>query len=314
MRYSGDVTRARRIVSALFTTLSAFVFLAVTTLWVCSYSKSREIDITVRRELYILCADRGGLTLSGPPVAPESEIVEAWRRVSLLRNSDLRWYLLRAPTPPVTFTPQPVFTAGLWSSHTPAEERALLRALDDPNAFVAAYVVLTIGRGVSTIGRFEYARDGAMLYDWAGLRLRCSADTWAVLNWRILMQQFQQIEKSGAVINAGVWVVTGDPLRDSTWDADPAQRHSLRALWARRLCTARFRVPYWALLLPVVVAPARRGLSRWRIVRRMKACRCPTCAYDLRTTPGRCPECGWGMGVGGAEPTAQEARPPGARG
>ena len=53
-----------------------------------------------------------------------------------------------------------------------------------------------------------------------------------------------------------------------------------------------FRVPYWF----VVTVPAALPLAR---VRR-RFCRapygaggvCPTCGYDLRATPERCPECG----------------------
>jgi hypothetical protein len=55
------------------------------------------------------------------------------------------------------------------------------------------------------------------------------------------------------------------------------------------------RVPYWALLaiglLPLALMSARAA-RRWR---RRRAGRCPTCGYDLRATPGICPECGTGL-------------------
>jgi hypothetical protein len=51
-------------------------------------------------------------------------------------------------------------------------------------------------------------------------------------------------------------------------------------------------VPYWALALvtagPFSFRAARAG-RRWS---RRRAHRCVTCGYDLRATPGRCPECG----------------------
>ncbi|HSI34368.1 MAG TPA: hypothetical protein VK986_12325, partial [Tepidisphaeraceae bacterium] len=56
-------------------------------------------------------------------------------------------------------------------------------------------------------------------------------------------------------------------------------------------------VPHWAPLASLANLPAVRG---WRWHRRRQRARrialagcCPACRYDLRATPGRCPECGW---------------------
>jgi hypothetical protein len=55
-------------------------------------------------------------------------------------------------------------------------------------------------------------------------------------------------------------------------------------------------VPYWLLVLPTVPLPLLWAASRTlnalddRRVRRLG--RCPVCGYDLRASPGRCPECG----------------------
>lgn len=54
-------------------------------------------------------------------------------------------------------------------------------------------------------------------------------------------------------------------------------------------------LPYW-MLATVTALPVPLGLRQLR--RRRRAARfrrlglCPSCGYDLRATPGRCPECG----------------------
>jgi hypothetical protein len=60
-------------------------------------------------------------------------------------------------------------------------------------------------------------------------------------------------------------------------------------------------VPYWFLLSAPAVLPAAWAV-RWfvrgrRAARSRKAPTCPTCGYDLRATPERCPECGTPVSV-----------------
>ena len=59
---------------------------------------------------------------------------------------------------------------------------------------------------------------------------------------------------------------------------------------------AALTLPYWFLagvtgiwLVPAGLALRRRMRRRWRAGRDL----CPACGYDLRATPGKCPECGW---------------------
>jgi hypothetical protein len=51
-------------------------------------------------------------------------------------------------------------------------------------------------------------------------------------------------------------------------------------------------VPLWVVLAPTMVLPALWGWKYRRLRKRDQMGRCPTCGYDLRATPERCPECG----------------------
>ena len=59
-------------------------------------------------------------------------------------------------------------------------------------------------------------------------------------------------------------------------------------------------VPCWALAIPLAVLPGisvSRGLRHRRKKRMQQGGLCVHCGYDLRATPGRCPECGAAAGL-----------------
>jgi hypothetical protein len=51
-------------------------------------------------------------------------------------------------------------------------------------------------------------------------------------------------------------------------------------------------IPMWAIVVATVILPAARAARRLRSHRRRRVGGCPSCGYDLRATPERCPECG----------------------
>jgi hypothetical protein len=51
-------------------------------------------------------------------------------------------------------------------------------------------------------------------------------------------------------------------------------------------------VPYYFLAIVTGLSPAVQARRWLRHRRRVRLRLCPSCGYDLRATPGRCPECG----------------------
>ena len=63
-----------------------------------------------------------------------------------------------------------------------------------------------------------------------------------------------------------------------------------------RWTSGRYRIlviTYWAILATAALLPVHWWLARRRSRARKVRGQCPACEYDLRATPGRCPECGW---------------------
>ncbi len=62
-----------------------------------------------------------------------------------------------------------------------------------------------------------------------------------------------------------------------------------------QLVSRLWTVPIWSVVAGALVLPARWVMlhrGRWRRQERRSLGLCPTCAYDLRASPERCPECG----------------------
>jgi hypothetical protein len=50
--------------------------------------------------------------------------------------------------------------------------------------------------------------------------------------------------------------------------------------------------PFWSIAVSSMLLPTLSAVQRWSCRIRRKVGLCPSCGYDLRATPRRCPECG----------------------
>jgi len=100
-----------------------------------------------------------------------------------------------------------------------------------------------------------------------------------------------------------------------TWRRDESSATvAEQNFWAESR-SAALAAPLWMLWLPsaaLTLFCLARLRRRWLPLRRARRGQCPTCGYDLRGTPQRCPECGTGT-VAGASSNAAPASnmPPG---
>lgn len=94
------------------------------------------------------------------------------------------------------------------------------------------------------------------------------------------------------------WVFEYSLPFDVGWTSANAENSSGKT-W-----NATFRVEHGLPLLLTGIAPAwwLLGVRRRARTRRIAVGRCATCGYDLRGSPGRCPECGTPAGATASKP------------
>jgi hypothetical protein len=100
---------------------------------------------------------------------------------------------------------------------------------------------------------------------------------------------------------AGIEAWTWGYRHTGTRDSQDYQLAGLRAQWGGHHAIGwsfALWLPDWLLILIFSVLPFHRARVYVRHYREAAGGLCRRCGYDLRATPGRCPECGAGREIG----------------
>jgi hypothetical protein len=296
----------------LFTVLSALSLLlcvATAVLWArAGLGKTARVGVLTGGGRFALRFDRDRLRLIGPPPAmPAEQEARAWELAGMLRNSHLGWTVHGwnvdgRPVPRLVvdgFLTDSTHGGHHYISPTEAHyypdpnrkpipvaslRRPLLAAMEDPERWMTAHYFLWRegpGRGVIVGARLQ-EEAGVHVFDMGGLRVE-----FPQLGLDVPHRSFPKVKPENP---DWTWVCSqGKPPLARI---DASQHAAIRDMWHDRLGVVGLSVPYWPLILAGLVPPAlwtRRRIQRqrWR-----RAGLCFRCGYDLRATPGRCPECG----------------------
>jgi hypothetical protein len=161
--------------------------------------------------------------------------------------------------------------------------RSLTRALEDPDKWIIAHYLLWWDDprfGNRRVG-LPLVREGDLyVHDMGGLRVELPVpgpDT-PRQSYPSTPDRFDWVYSQGGPQRARV---------------DPAQRVAIRNLWNDRLGVTIGTTAYPVPILLSLLLPTWWAI-RWyrRTIHGHGVGLCPSCGYDLRATPDRCPECG----------------------
>jgi hypothetical protein len=294
--------------------VSLLLFAATIILWARSAGTGESASGVFRDGRYLATSAKGVIRLVGPPPAFADLQIrrEAEQLVASLQNDQLDWIGWYS-NPIDAFDPRGFSSVELPvpAKGSPAESalkkytlaelaRPLLLALENPTQITVAHVLLarlspayrsrylsvrsiekrTFPECPLDFGSREHDETPCVEVETDGLHV-------TLCRWQIRSES--DLNYYG-LTTLGAWRcnLAGDP--------SVSDLAKIRDQWHQRLDQEVFAIQHWKVVGLTAVLPvfaATRALRRRALRRRhQRNSRCPTCGYDLRASPERCPECG----------------------
>lgn len=320
-----------------FSAASVFVF---GILWWRSFHRHGDyVTFVFGGARYIIESTSGRIVVSGPPVVTAQERAAARRSLPLVGNDGILWSIRfhkeqvndkfivvpRSGTPSIERS-DPDFQA-LMKLSSAARTTTLLMALENPERFAAAHILLTLQEGPQ---RTRRTRPQIRMSGWDGRRLNTE---WGGLHATLsptLPQPISRALSSGIGIESRKSESAEERVRSENRDSsaarapslqrgttqstvpfmamvtceapdeiqiDSAQAPRIRDFWFRRLGTRLAAVPHWILVAVGALPLLMRAVLMCRRYIRVRQGQCTNCGYDLRSGHDRCPECGQAVSI-----------------
>ena len=257
--------------------ISLLLAAGLTSLWIRSYRHYEDFTFSTTHARFRFPSVFGRLIIIVPPPhGPAAQEKKAWALLQQLNNDQIQWDEREHDV-----TPQPIAGTAAAELETLGLPNVLMRGLDDPKKFAAAYVLLMRlqNRALSYSQQLNSAH-GLQ----SGDSLICR---FGILQVEILHYYDTYGPLTFDPRHAGVRHYRSDEVK-----INPNQIALVKEYWDHQLGRDLAVIRYPWLIPGLLVLPLVALRRAWIHTLRRRRGHCLHCGYDLRQSPERCPECG----------------------